>query len=138
MVSKDQGIGGAILAVCVIVAIVYVLLVTVPQQLFGLNGTTVRLDAVLVLVSIAFIAILAIGAWIGWTMATTPPPKPIEEITTEIEEKKEEPKAEEPASNRLKHLPPTQQQPRKRNKLNNFSYLHSFIFLILNIFLSKK
>ena len=50
-----------------------------------------RLDAVLVLVSIAFIAILAIGAWIGWTMATTPPPKPIEEITTEIEEKKEEP-----------------------------------------------
>jgi len=52
----------------------------------------VRLDAVLVLVSIAFIAILAIGAWIGWTMATTPPPKPIEEITTEIEDKKEEPK----------------------------------------------
>ena len=99
MVSKDQGIGGAILAVCIIVAIIYVLLVSVPQQLFGLNGTSVRLDAVLVLVSVAFIAILAIGAWIGWTMATTPPPKPIEEITTEIEieEKKEEPKAEEPA-----------------------------------------
>jgi predicted DNA-binding transcriptional regulator len=97
MVSKDQGIGGAILAVCVIVAIVYVILVSVPKQVFGLNGTTVRLDAVLILVSIAFIAILAIGAWIGWTMATTPPPKPIEEITTEIEEKKEEPKVEEPA-----------------------------------------
>ncbi len=44
-----------------------------------------------------FVAILAIGAWIGWTMATTPPPKPIEEITTEIEEKKEEPKPEEVA-----------------------------------------
>jgi predicted DNA-binding transcriptional regulator len=28
-------------------------------------------------------------------MATTPPPKPIEEITTEIEEKKEEMKTEE-------------------------------------------
>ena len=97
MVSKDQGIGGAILIVCVVVAIGYVILVSVPQQVFGLNGTTVRLDSVLVLVSIAFIAILAIGAWIGWTMATTPPPKPIEEITTEIEEKKEEPKAEEPA-----------------------------------------
>jgi len=95
MVSKDQGIGGAILAVCVIVAIGYVILVSVPQQVFGLNGTSVRLDAVLILVSIAFIAILAIGAWIGWTMATTPPPKPIEEITTEIEEKKEEQKAEE-------------------------------------------
>ena len=97
MVSKDQGIGGAILAVCVIVAVGYVILVSVPQQVFKLNGTSVRLDAVLVLVSIAFIAILAIGAWIGWTMATTPPPKPIEEITTEIEEKKEEPKSEEPA-----------------------------------------
>jgi len=97
MVSKDQGIGGAILAVCVIVAIGYVILVSVPQQVFGLNGTSVRLDAVLILVSIAFIAILAIGAWIGWTMATTPPPKPIEEITTEMEEKKEEPKPEEPA-----------------------------------------
>ena len=96
MVSKDQGIGGAILVVCVIVAIGYVILVSVPQQVFGLNGTTVRLDSVLVLVSIAFIAILAIGAWIGWTMATTPPPKPIEEITTEIEEKKEEIKTEEP------------------------------------------
>jgi predicted DNA-binding transcriptional regulator len=96
MVSKDQGIGGAILAVCVIVAIGYLVLVADPG-LFGWNATTVRLDAVLVLVSIAFIAILAIGAWIGWTMATTPPPKPIEEITTEIEEKKEEPKADEPA-----------------------------------------
>ena len=36
-----------------------------------------------------------IGAWIGWTMATTPPPKPIEEITTEMEEKKEEMKTDE-------------------------------------------
>ncbi len=97
MVSKDQGIGGAILAVCVIVAVAYIVLVADPG-LFSLNTTTARLDAVLILVSIAFIAILAIGAWIGWTMATTPPPKPIEEITTEIEEKKEEPKAEETAS----------------------------------------
>ena len=105
MVSKDQGIGGAILAVCVIVALAFVVLVIFPAEvskLLGMavnsnTGSTVRLDVVLILVSIAFIAILAIGAWIGWTMATTPPPKPIEEITTEIEEKKEEPKTEEPA-----------------------------------------
>jgi len=84
MVGKDQGIGGAILAVCVIVVIGYLALVVDPG-LFNLNATTVRLDVVLVLVSIAFIAILAIGAWIGWTMATTPPPKPIEEITAEVE-----------------------------------------------------
>jgi predicted DNA-binding transcriptional regulator len=91
MVNKDQGIGGAILIICVIVAIGYLVLVVDPG-LFNLNATNVRLDAVLVLVSIAFIAILAIGAWIGWTMATTPPPKPIEEITTEIDDKKEESK----------------------------------------------
>ena len=84
-------IGGAILAVCVIVAVGFVVLVAFPGQLgMGLNALEVRLDAVLVLASLAFIAILAIGAWIGYTMATTPPPKPIQEITTE--DKKEEPK----------------------------------------------
>jgi predicted DNA-binding transcriptional regulator len=95
MVSKDQGIGGAILIVCVLVAVGYVVLAVDPG-LFKLDALTVRLDAVLVLVSVAFIAILGIGAWIGFTMATTPPPKPIEEITTEMNETKEEEKKEEP------------------------------------------
>jgi predicted DNA-binding transcriptional regulator len=102
MVSKDQGIGGAILAVCVIVILGFLALVLFPGQiasLLGLSilGDTLRLYTVVVLVSIAFIAILAIGAWIGWTMATTPPPKPIEEITTEIEDKKAEAAPEPPA-----------------------------------------
>jgi hypothetical protein len=91
--SKDQAIGGAILAVCVIVAVLYAILTIFPanvSHLFGMTvdantGNTMRLYAVLVPVFIAFIAILAIGAWIGWTMATTPPPKPIEEITAETE-----------------------------------------------------
>jgi predicted DNA-binding transcriptional regulator len=91
--SKDQAIGGAILAVCVIVAVAYALLVVFPadvSHLLGMTvdantGNTVRLYAVLVPVFVAFIAILAIGAWIGWTMATTPPPKPIEEIAAEME-----------------------------------------------------
>ena len=82
--SKDQAVGGAILAVCVIVIVGYLILVSVPSML-GLDTVTVRLDAVLVLVSAAFIAILGIGAWIGYTMATTPPPKPIEEIKAETE-----------------------------------------------------
>ncbi len=104
--SKDQAIGGAILAVCVIIAIAYAVLVIFPadvSRLLGMTvdantGTTVRLYAVLIPVFIAFIAILLIGAWIGWTMATTPPPKPIEEITTEMEEKKEETPTETAAS----------------------------------------
>jgi len=104
--SKDQAIGGAILAVCVIVAVAYAVLVIFPadvSRILGMTvdantGTTVRLYAVLVPVFIAFVAILLIGAWIGWTMATTPPPKPIEEITTEMEEKKEEAPTENPAA----------------------------------------
>jgi predicted DNA-binding transcriptional regulator len=101
MVSKDQAIGGVICLVCVLVAVGYTILVVFPGEVASLlsissTGDSIRLVAVLVPVLIAFIAILAIGAWIGWTMATTPPPKPIEEITTEMEEKKEEPKMEEP------------------------------------------
>lgn len=88
--SKDQVIGGAILAVCVVVAIGYLVTLFYPQWLvtIGLLGSTVDLCnvqfwVIAIPVFVAFIAILAIGAWIGYTMATTPPPKPIEEITTE-------------------------------------------------------
>ena len=96
MVSKDQGIGGAILAVCTIVAILYLVamfgyswLIDQMPALKILEPETVSYWLVAAPVLIAFVAILFIGAWIGWTMATTPPPKPIEEITTEIEDKKE-------------------------------------------------
>jgi len=34
---------------------------------------------------VAVTGILAIFAWIGYTLATTPPPKPIEEIEKELE-----------------------------------------------------
>ncbi len=45
--------------------------------------------AIIVLKLTGFIAvagIFGIIAWIGYTLATTPPPKPIEEIEKEIEE----------------------------------------------------
>jgi predicted DNA-binding transcriptional regulator len=99
MASKDQAIGGVICLVCVLVAVFYVLTLFVPDWLsrIGLiNYTFDQFWLIAIPVLVAFVAILAIGAWIGWTMATTPPPKPIEEITTEIEEKKEEPKVEAP------------------------------------------
>src|SRR4030065_2544900 len=104
--SKDQAIGGAIFIVCIVVAIGYLVTLFYPNWLsmVGLAGCTaealqnIRFWVIAIPVFIAFVAIMFIGAWIGWTMATTPPPKPIEEITTEIEEKKEETKAEEPAT----------------------------------------
>jgi predicted DNA-binding transcriptional regulator len=107
IMSKDQAIGGAILAVCVLVAVFYVVTLFYPSWLtvVGVSEAavawqpTVQYWLVAVPVFIAFVAILLIGAWIGWTMATTPPPKPIEEITTEMEEKKEEtPAAEQPVA----------------------------------------
>ena len=94
MVSKDQGIGGLIFIVCVIVAIGYVITLFFPTEFLSLFNVTpppdVRLWLVAVPVLIAFLVVLFIGAWIGWTMATTPPPRPLEEI--EAEEKAEEEK----------------------------------------------
>jgi predicted DNA-binding transcriptional regulator len=96
MVSKDQAIGGLIFLVCVVVAIGYIVtlfgydlivkqLLPLPES-WTMRGVQFWLVAIPVLV--AFVAVLAIGAWIGWTMATTPPPKPIEDF--EVQEKEEE------------------------------------------------
>ena len=92
--GKDQAIGGAIFVVCLLVAIGYIITLFMPSlfvDVVGYVGLTVaeadvKFWIIALPVFIAFVAIMFIGAWIGWTMATTPPPKPIEEITTEVEE----------------------------------------------------
>ena len=92
--SKDQAIGALILFACILIAIFYIATLFFPVWLTSLglqideSGT--RFWIIAVPVFIAFIGVMGIGAWIGWTMATTPPPKPIEEITSEIEEKTKE------------------------------------------------
>jgi amino acid transporter len=110
--SKDQAIGGAICVVCVLVAVFYLVTLFYPAWLgvFGVDTSSeglanIQFWIIAVPVFIAFVAIMFIGAWIGWTMATTPPPKPIEEITTEMEEKKEEVKPEEPAETKPPETP---------------------------------
>jgi len=50
--------------------------------------SNVQFWTIAVPVMIAFVAILSIGGWIGWTMATTPPPKPIDEVTPDSKEEK--------------------------------------------------
>lgn len=102
MASKDQAIGVLIFLVCLLVGIGYVVALFWPgiivntilnwgyEEAGQLHRVQFWLVAVPVLV--AFVGVLAIGAWIGWTMATTPPPKPLEEI--EAEEKAEEEKPE--------------------------------------------
>ncbi|MGC9346438.1 MAG: transcriptional regulator [Candidatus Bathyarchaeales archaeon] len=87
--SKDQTIGGLIFIICIAVAIAYTIALFLP------TFEAIRLWLVAIPVFIAFIAVLGIGAWIGWTMATTPPPKPIEEIQTQ-ETKENIPEKEKP------------------------------------------
>lgn len=82
MTSKDQALGGLICTTCVSIAIVY------TPALFWPALEAIRLWLVAIPVFIAFIVVLGIGAWIGWTMATTPPPKPIEDI--QVEEKRKD------------------------------------------------
>jgi predicted DNA-binding transcriptional regulator len=97
MVSKDQAVGGLICLICVVIAILYLVTLFYPQwtEIFGwtienVPRANIQFWVVAIPVFIAFIAVLGIGAWIGWTMATTPPPKPIEEISFEETEEKEE------------------------------------------------
>ena len=52
----------------------------VPKPNFNLINIPVTI------VWLAVTAVLFIAAWIGYTLATTPPPKPIEEIEKELEE----------------------------------------------------
>jgi len=102
MVSKDQAIGGVIFIICLAVAVFYVVTLFYPSWLNNIPGVNVsdgnvQFWIIAVPVFVAFVAIMGIGAWIGWTMATTPPPKPIEEITSEIETEEKKTVEEKPA-----------------------------------------
>ncbi len=86
--NKDQGIGAVLLLASIVGVILYfwlVFLSTWWQFIIQLTA----------FVAVGFV--LFILGWIGYTLATTPPPKPIEEIEKEIEkETKEEGKEETP------------------------------------------
>ena len=106
--SRDQAIGAVLFVVCVLVLIGYVAGLVWPpwviSALKSLSGGAVILTweqvqfwFIAIPVAIAFCVVLAIGAWIGWTMATTPPPTPIEELEKELEKEEKEEGAEEEA-----------------------------------------
>jgi len=88
--SRDQVIGALILVASVIGIIVY------GWILFFTEWTILLLQLT---GFVAVATILGILAWIGYTLATTPPPKPIEEIEKELEEelKKLEEEVKEPS-----------------------------------------
>ena len=91
--SKDQALGGVIIAVCLVLAFAFLGLLFLydPYIANVINvgaAQDVRFWLIATPVAVAFVAIMAIGAWIGWTMATISPPKPIEEVTAEMENEK--------------------------------------------------
>jgi len=125
MVSKDQTIGGVIFIVCAAVGILYVVTLFWPWSWlnFVLGHTmtdnevgAARFWIVAVPVLAAFIAIMGIGAWIGWTMATTPPPKPIEEITSEMETEEKKAAEEKPAETTPAEEPKKPEKKRKNGE----------------------
>jgi len=81
--ANDRAIGGAILGASVIGVIVYALLLLYWNGLYVVEITAF----------VAVFVLLAILAWIGYTMATTPPPEPITDIPEMAPEK---PAAEAP------------------------------------------
>jgi predicted DNA-binding transcriptional regulator len=66
--ANDRVLGGAILGVSILGIIVYGVL------LYSYSTMILEITAFL-----AVAILLGILAWIGWTMATTPPPEPIAE-----------------------------------------------------------
>ena len=65
--NKDQSIGAIILVASVVGILVYAWLIyTFPLIVLQITAF------------LAVAAMLVILAWIGWTMATTPPPTPLE------------------------------------------------------------
>jgi predicted DNA-binding transcriptional regulator len=80
--NKDNVIGAAILIASIAVIAVYIWLTFFPP-LTGLDLFILKLTG-----SVAVAAVFGILAWIGYTLATTPPPKPIEEIEKETEQEK--------------------------------------------------
>ena len=65
--NKDQAIGAVILVVSIVGIVVY------TWMLYAYPMVVLQITAF-----IAVAGILVIIAWIGWTMATTPPPAPLE------------------------------------------------------------
>jgi len=96
MVSKDQSIGAVILIVAVALIIFYIWWLFFSPAEWYIGEWQFRQLALIVPVLLLVLAVLGIAAWIGYTMATTPPPKPLEEIP-ELNEQAEK-KPDQPAT----------------------------------------
>ena len=77
---SSKATGALLLIVSIVVIVVYNVVLWLPPLSSEASVFLLKLTD-----SIIVIAVLAILAWIGYTLITTPPPKPIEEIEKELE-----------------------------------------------------
>ncbi len=77
--NRDKLVGLALVVGAAIFAIliIYLLFLAPPPM----DILTMK-----IIIALAVVVLAGIVGWIGYTLATTPPPKPIEEIEKEIEE----------------------------------------------------
>jgi len=79
-VTRDRVIGALLIAISIAVVVLYLWLLFFPS-VKGIDFILMKIT-----IAIGVVALSSIVGWIGYTLATTPPPKPIEEIEKEIEE----------------------------------------------------
>ena len=84
MVS-DRVIGVGLVIISILVILVYFWLLFKPPD-WTILGLSITDFLIRLTVMVGVLGVFGILAWIGYTLATTPPPKPIEEIEKEIEE----------------------------------------------------
>lgn len=75
--NKDQAIGAGIFVISVIAILLYIWLTFFTPWSY----LVIQITA-----TVAIAIIFGIIAWIGYTLATTPAPKPIEEVEKELDE----------------------------------------------------
>ncbi len=92
--DKDRAVGVLLVAAGIIGIIIYGLLLWNPW-----TGTLYTMTVLAITAFVAVAALLGIVAWIGWTMATTPPPPPIEAEAPSVDKPSEGAEEESKSSN---------------------------------------
>ena len=83
--SRDKALGTTLTLASAAIIVAYAILVFNPPN-WHIMGMKVDLFLLKLTGFIAVAGVFGILAWVGYTLATTPPPKPIEEIEKELEE----------------------------------------------------
>ena len=83
--GKDQLYGGLIFLASLMITIVYIAAFFAKSisAIFPAWPAGLAWWAIAIPIFLLVLAVLTIAMWIGWTMLTTPPPAPIEDIEAE-------------------------------------------------------